>query len=64
MHLGEFGELLHARRTKSGGSALGPRMVDERYVGHHERTGAIMTMSSEGVEFGMGIARRDAERRW
>lgn len=49
------------RRAGPEGEDLAPRLGGGRY---HERTGAIMIVSSLDVSLGMGVARRDAERRW
>lgn len=60
----QFGELLHVQRAGLGEGYLGASLCDDRYIGHHERTGAAMIISNEGFSFGMGVSRRDPERRW
>lgn len=59
----QFGELLHARRAGQEGY-LAQRLSDGRYIGHNECTGSVMIMSGGCVSFGMGVSRRDVERRW
>lgn len=60
----QYGEQIHVQKARPEGGDLEFRLVDERYVGHRSRAGAVNTMSAEGVSFGMGIARRVSERRW
>ena len=32
-----------------------PRMIEERCVEHHSKTGSILAMTSEGIVFGRGV---------
>lgn len=39
-------------------------MNEGRYIGHHGRTGALLTMTLEGILRGAGARRRPVEERW
>ena len=57
VHLGErlmFKPLDVGRRKKTD---LLPKMVCGFYVGHHQRTGAVLCMTEKGVQRGRGICR-------
>jgi len=62
----EFGEQCMLRAVRVGGRKedAEPRMVRGVYVGHHERTGASLFISPEGLKRGTGIHRMLEDERW
>ena len=62
----EFGESVHLRPVGEN-NAL--RLADQRllrgvYVGHHERSGAAIFLTPDGVKRGTRIARMMEHERW
>ena len=62
----EFGEsgycsLAVARAVASG---MQPQLYVGRYLGHHARTGSILTMATDGVVKAVGFRRMNDESRW
>ena len=49
------------RRKKTD---LLPKMVCGFYVGHHQRTGAVLCMTEKGVQRGRGVSRLPEAERW
>ena len=62
----EFGESVHFRPV-GGNNALGggdQRLLRGVYVGHHERSGAAIFLTPDGVKRGTRIARMMEHERW
>ena len=62
----EYGELVHFRPV---GENSAMRVGDQRllrgvYVGHHERSGAAIFLTPDGVKRGTRIARMLEHERW
>ena len=63
--LPQFGEKVFFRKIgETGGSTYASRMVQGRYVGHHDRTGATLCMTSDGVVRGKSWTRQSLEDAW
>ena len=43
---------------------LAPRLQEGLYVGHHERTGSIVCLTTVGAHFGLAVKRLDGAARW
>ena len=62
----EFGESVHFRPAGENNAMRGgdQRMLRGVYVRHHERSGAAIFLSSDGVKRGTRIARMLEHERW
>ena len=62
----EFGELVHFRPVGENNALRGgdQRLLRGVYVGHHERSGAAIFLTPDGVKRGTRIARMMEHERW
>ena len=62
----EFGESEHFRQVGENNALRGgdQRLLRGVYVGHHERSGAAMFLTPDGVKRGTRIARMMEHERW
>ena len=62
----EFGESVHFRPVGENNALRGgdQRLLRGVYVGHHERSGAAIFLTPDGVKRGMRIARMMEHERW
>ena len=62
----EFGESVHFRPVGENSAIRGgdQRMLRGVYVGHHERSGAAVFLTPDGVKRGTRIARMLEHERW
>ena len=62
----EFGESVHFRPIGANDALRGgdQRLLRAVYVGHHERSGAAIFLTPDGVKRGTRIARMMEHERW
>ena len=62
----EFGESVHFRPVGENNAMRGgdQRLLRGVYVGHHERSGAAIFLTPDGVKRGTRIARMTEHERW
>ena len=61
----QFLEKIFFRKLgEDGGSSYASRMMEGRYVGHHDRTGAVLAMTPQGVFRGKSFSRLAASDAW
>ena len=61
----QFGEKVWFRKIGEGGvSTLASRMTQEIFVGHHDRTGAVLRITKNGVVRGISWTRQTLSDAW
>ena len=63
--MAQFGEKVWFRKIgENGVSTLASRMTQEIFVGHHDRTGAVLRITKNGVVRGKSCKRQTLSDAW
>ena len=60
----QFGECVQFKPTSGKRTDLAPRLEEGLYVGHHERTGSVICLTTAGAYFGFAVKRTEETAKW
>jgi len=60
----QFGECVQFKPASGKRTDLAPRLEEGLYVGHHERTGSVICLTTAGAYFGFAVKRTEETAKW